>query len=207
MNTRPIICFPGRPVVPGQAIVNVAVSSNDPTMRATTAGDGVVRIRGEASNNGIIASHLSLSVDGKQYEIGLSRGMSPSQVQAAVAKALPAPYRVESLPVFAHTTDALFRISKPLVAPPQSNDPKAIAQAFAKARGEKTVGGEKVSVNELKHALNVAKKDGFTKAERSEFARQYASLFDGARYHATEAAQQHYATIQKKFDLPVFPVH
>ncbi|MBI3186200.1 MAG: hypothetical protein HYZ28_29025 [Myxococcales bacterium] len=79
----PVTCFP---------FVRVEAMSNDPKLRAKVEGLDRIRITGTATNNGIVASLLAVTVDGKRVSVPLSRGTTPLQAFRALEKALPTGY-------------------------------------------------------------------------------------------------------------------
>ncbi len=185
---------------PASRVVDVKVTSNDPTMRAEASRDGMVQISGKASNTGFMASTVTFRFDGHVFEIGLSGGVTGKDVQQSLKEMLPPGYTIQPVPTFAATDDALFRIIS------EPNNPSVIAGGFSKAHTPGTHAGVKVSVTELRSIVKAAKEDGFTTDEKTELARQWAGGFTGAGYNATEAAQKEYAKLQQEHALPVFPV-
>ena len=72
-------------------LLKVKVQENDPTLKATATAFGF-KVTGAASNNGVVASFLQLSVDGKKVDLQLSRGDTGVQVFKKLQKALPEGY-------------------------------------------------------------------------------------------------------------------
>ncbi len=197
-----------RPVAPSTKPVISEVQSNDPKMRATLSGN-VVNLKGVATNNGIVASFFSMNVDGKQVSVQLSRGMSPAQAFDAISKAMPKGYEAHAMavmPMPGVEANISFYVSRS--APAGIDSSKNIEKAFAKATRAGSAAGGDVSYAELRTALRagLAGDNMLTDAEKDTFARSYAGLFDGARRHATAAAQKEYAKLQEKYDLPVYMV-
>jgi hypothetical protein len=84
----------------------------------------------------------------------------------------------------------------------------AVQDAFTAARASSSPRGEMVTRGELVTAFRAALDDdgAMSADEKTSLAQQWASLFDGAQWHATEAAQRAFASLQKRFDLPVILV-
>jgi hypothetical protein len=74
--------------------------------------------------------------------------------------------------------------------------------ALVRYRFEQASASGKVTAKELDRIVNDTKRDGFTKAEKNEVAKSWASLFDGSSFDATRGAQQRYRTLATKHDLP-----
>ncbi|MGQ0508877.1 MAG: hypothetical protein ACT4TC_26545 [Myxococcaceae bacterium] len=83
-----------------------------------------------------------------------------------------------------------------------------VRDEFRRARQEDSEAGELVSRRELFQAIRTAYLPDrrLTDKEKESIAREWGSLFDGAKFHATEDAQRAYARLQKTLDLPVFPI-
>lgn len=182
------------PVVTRDQLQSPKVVSNDPSQNIKADGS-LISIKGKGSNNGIVASNISLSFGGHTVTVGVSAGQTPQQTQDAIAKALPAGYVLAPVPTFAPSDSALFQIVK--------KGQVDVSASFQKAREANGSAGSDVSKSELQKIVKELKKDGFTDQEKSDLAHGYAGLFDGARFHSTEAAQKEFARLQAKFDLPV----
>ncbi|MFZ5469195.1 MAG: hypothetical protein ACOZIN_07105 [Myxococcota bacterium] len=80
------------------ATVKVAVSSNDPSQKARmVARSNLFVLSGTASNNGIAASVLTLTLDGQKVSVPLSRGYTPATTFGAIERALPPGYTAQML--------------------------------------------------------------------------------------------------------------
>lgn len=90
-----------------------------------------------------------------------------------------------------------------------SSQPSSVARleaAFRAARAPTSHAKDKVSVTELRGLVRVALEDGvMTADEKACLARNWSALLDGARFHATAAAQREYAKLQATHALPRFP--
>lgn len=203
MSIKPSAPVGGVPPPPPPSLdVAVSITANDPTQRVTVDG-AMVRIIGDVSNNGIVQSFITLKVDAhKRVTLPLSGGETPADTQALIAANLPKGYSVRNVPTFAPIDGVLFQIVRDL---PAKNDRAYVQAHFAKARELTSLAGEKVSVVELRNIVGEAKKDGFTADEKHALALCWSSLFDGAQFHSTKAAQQEYAKLQQQHGLPQFP--
>ncbi len=202
LRTAPILPQPP----PLRYPVDVKATSNDPSQRVTVNADRIVHIKGEASNNGIVPSQLTLSFEGHTLSVPLSRGMSPSETLQAIRAKLPSGYAVDPLPTFMWDDSVMFRIVK--TGPSRPSTVEKIDQAFAEATRPSSPAGARVSYFELRAAVREGLKDDgrLSADEKMAIARNWASLFTGAGWMATEAAQREYARLQKRHDLPVLPV-
>lgn len=185
------------PVVNKEQWMTPTLVSNDPSQSASVSGS-MIRIKGNGSNNGIVASRLSLSFDGQSVSVGISSGQTPAKTQALIAAALPPGYSVVNVPTFAPVDGALFMIMK--------QGGVDVGASFAAAQQKGSFAGQKVSKNELQRIVAELKKDGFSAAEKDELARAWAGTFNGAEWNSTKAAQKEYARLKEKFDLPVYMV-
>src|SRR5258708_5303645 len=66
------------PPPPMKYAVDVKATGNDPVQKVKVNGKSVT-ISGAARNNGIVASFVQLTVEGKKISVPTGRGMSPMQ--------------------------------------------------------------------------------------------------------------------------------
>lgn len=184
--------------------VAVKAVANDPAQKVSVSADRTVTIKGTANNRGIVRSFIQLSFNGQKVSVNLSGGETPAQVKAKINKALPDGYKLATRPSAPGT--ASFQILKTNSGIPMGA--KRIDAVFAAATKAASGSGTKVNVAELRKAVEAGLKDDnrLDTAEKDALARNWASLFTGAGWEATQAAQKEYAKLQKKFDLPVYPV-
>lgn len=183
--------------------VDVKALANDPAQKVSVSSDRVVTIKGTANNRGIVQSFVQLSFNGKKVNVSLTGGETAAQVQAKIKKALPEGYALASRPASGNSVS--FQIMKTGGGVPVG--PQRINEAFEAATKANSGSGTKVNVAELRKAVQAGLGDGkLDRAEKDALARNWASLFTGAGFHATAAAQKEYAKLQKKYDLPVYPV-
>src|SRR6476469_2232929 len=98
------------PVVTRDQLLSPKASGNDPTQSIRAQG-ALVTISGVGSNNGIMASSLSLSFSGHTVTVPVSKGQTAAQTRDAIGKALPAGYTLA--PVQTAAKDgAVFQIVK-----------------------------------------------------------------------------------------------
>lgn len=115
----------GLPPLP--QLVRPAVSSNDPTQRASLDPTGQVRIAGVASNNGVVASRLSLEVEGHKLEVAQGAGMTPYQTFQELARQveaqLPRGWKANLVWQGNHSgADVLVELLKPPASQPRQGD-------------------------------------------------------------------------------------
>ncbi|MFN7134810.1 MAG: hypothetical protein ACK4N5_22210 [Myxococcales bacterium] len=133
-SRRPASILPGGcviPPAPAPAAARVSATSNDPAQRVAAQGAGGFRISGTASNHGFVPSRLTVTVDGRQLVVPLSRGMTPAQTAAALRKALPEGYELSVRATHRNPgSDVVVGIRRKPVAPARtpevkvaSNDP------------------------------------------------------------------------------------
>ena len=182
--------------------VDVKAMANDPAQKVSVT-DRTVTIKGTANNRGIVRSFVQLSFNGQKVNVSLSGGETPAQVREKLRKALPEGYTLSPRPSAPGTSS--FQILKSGGGVPVG--PQRINEAFAAATKKTSQSGELVNVAELRKAVQAGLGDGkLDAAEKDALARNWASLFTGAGYQATAAAKKEYAKLQKKYDLPVYPV-
>lgn len=195
---------PARPAQPTS--LQLKVSENDPALKAELVGGGTkVVLRGTANNRGTVASRLGLEFDGKRVSVPLSRGDTAKAIAEKLRAAMPAGYEVFT-PVEAGRSGpelAQFGIRKVAVA---KSNVSQIDAAFARATKRTSEAGAKVTVKELNTAVRAALQGGLSAEDKDALARNWASLFTGAGYQATPAAQREFAKLQEQLDLPVYPV-
>jgi hypothetical protein len=79
--------------------------------------------------------------------------------------------------------------------------------AFHTATSKNSAMGTKVTKGELQNIVKIALEDGhMDQWEKDVIAGNWAGLFTGAGFNATRAAQEYFAKIQNRFDLPIIPV-
>lgn len=186
------------PIIKSQVPAVLKAVENDRTQSVTVSGPAV-RIQGDGSNNGIIASTLRLTVDGKQLTIPISKGQTPAQTQRLIEAALPKGYTAQNIPTFAPIDGVWFTIQK-------NSTTVDMDAAISAAQAKGSYAGEKLSVVELNKMVKGLQVDGFSSDEKEALARAWQGLFNGAEWNATKAAQKKYAELQQKYDLSVFPV-
>lgn len=79
-------------------LIKVKVTENDPALKATATAFGF-KVAGAATNNGIIASFMKLSFDGRDVTLQISRGDTGKQVLAKLQKELPKGYEARVLSI------------------------------------------------------------------------------------------------------------
>lgn len=77
-------------------LLKVKVMENDPALKVTATAFGF-KVSGQATNNGVVASFMKLSFDGKDVALQISRGDTGEQVLAKLKKALPKGYEARLL--------------------------------------------------------------------------------------------------------------
>lgn len=107
--------------------VRPSVASNDPTQHVSIDPTGHVRLSGVASNNGIVASALSLEVEGHKLTVPQGANMTPYQTFQELAKAvesqLPRGFKANLVWQGNHSNaDVLFELLKPAASQPRTGD-------------------------------------------------------------------------------------
>lgn len=81
---------PSQLLIPGpMSNVPFTAASNDPGLKVDGTGRSVT-IRGVGRNTGVVPSFATLTVEGRQYSVDISRGMTPDQLADKLGDKLPA---------------------------------------------------------------------------------------------------------------------
>jgi hypothetical protein len=174
------------PRMPKTQSLDFAASSNDPSQRVWAANT-MGRLAGTASNQGIVASTLTLSVDGHTVQVSLSAGQSPEDTVKKLGEALPARYSVLTLKN--KPAGLVFLIQK------QTTTVNA-DEALRRSQSRSSPAGKKLDVSELMAVTNAFIEDGMDDDARFELARMYALSTP------TEESRARYLDLQAKYRLP-----